>query len=91
MSSIGSARARQAAAALFLAVLSALPYVMVYGIDRMLGAPDAARAALWPTAVAPVLVAAVLAVQVLRAHTSQRAKLGVVRPLVQKRAHDRAA
>jgi hypothetical protein len=91
MVKIASARARQAAAASLLAVLSALPYAMVYAIDRGLGVPTAARSALWPTAVVPVLVAAVLAVHFVRARTSQQAKLEAVQPLAQRRTHARAA
>lgn len=68
MASTASVRTRRAAAVLFLAILSVLPYAMVYGIDRVLGAPDAARAALWPTAVVPVLVAALVVSQLRRAH-----------------------
>jgi len=73
MSIIGSAKAGNAAGALFLAVLSVLPYAMVYGIDRVLGAPNAARAALWPTAIVPVLVVALLTVPVLRRRIFQPA------------------
>ncbi len=91
MAKIASGRARQAAAALLLAILSAVPYAMVYATDRGLGVPDAARSALWPTALVPVLVAAVLAVVFVRARTSQQAKLAAVQPLAQRRAHDRAA
>ena len=78
MASIDSVRTRRAAAVLFLAVLSALPYAMVYCIDRALDAPNAARAALWPTAVVPLLVAALVLVPLLRARHSRRAQPGVV-------------
>lgn len=91
MAKIASGRAWQAAAASLLALLSALPYAMVYVLDRGLGAPNAARSALWPTAVVPVLVAAVFAVQFVRARTSRQAELAAVQPLAQRRAHDRAA
>lgn len=72
MVKIASGWARQATAASLLALLSALPYAMVYVIDRGLGGPNAARSALWPTAVVPVLVAAVLAVQFVRARVSRQ-------------------
>jgi hypothetical protein len=91
MAKIASGRARQAAAAWLLAVLSAVPYAIVYATDRGLGVPSAARSALWPTAVVPVLVAAVLAVRFVRARTSQQAMLAAVQPLAQRRAHNRAA
>ena len=91
MAKIASGRARQAVAASLLAVLSAVPYAMVYATDRELEVPNAARSALWPTALVPVLVAAVLAVHFVRARTSQQAKLAAVQPLAQRRAHDRAA
>ena len=91
MAKIASGRVRQAAAALLLAVLSAVPYAMIYATDRGLGAPNAARSALFPTALVPVLVAAVLAVHFVRARTSQQAKLAAVQPPAQRRAHDHAA
>jgi hypothetical protein len=74
MAKNGVVRARQAMGASLLAVLSVLPYAIIYAIDRGLGVPDAARSALWPTAVVPVLVAAVVAVPVLRARASHQAK-----------------
>jgi len=90
MASIGSARTKRVAAVLFLAVLSALPYAMVYGIDRALEAPDAARAALWPTAVVPVLVAALVAFQLRRGRSARGATV-VVRPVVRREVARRAA
>jgi hypothetical protein len=90
MARITSTQARQAAAAALLAVLSALPYAIVYGIDRALEVPHAARAALWPTAVVPVLVAALLAVQFVGGRSSQQARLAAVQPL-SKREQERAA
>jgi hypothetical protein len=91
MVKIASGRARQAAALSLLAVLSAVPYAMVYAIDRGLGVPNALRSALWPAAVVPALVAGVLVVHFVRARTSQQANLAAVAPLAQRRAHDRAA
>jgi hypothetical protein len=91
MAKIASGRVRQALAASLLAVLSAVPYAMVYAAERGLGVPDAARSALFPTAVVPVLVAAVLVVHFVRARASQQAKLAAVQPLAQRRAHARAA
>jgi hypothetical protein len=80
MSISRSARATQAAAAALLAVISAVPYTIEYAVDRTFGAPNAATAALWPTAVAPVLVAALFAVQVLRERASRPAKVAVAQP-----------
>jgi hypothetical protein len=91
MVKIASGRAGQAAAFALLAVLSALPYAMIYVIDRGLEVPDAAASALWPTAVVPVLVAAVLAVHFVPARNSQQTKLAAVQRLALRRAHDRAA
>ena len=59
-------------AVLLVGVLSATPYVLVYGIDRILGAPDAARAALWPTAITPVLVGAAFAFELAQDRRSRR-------------------
>lgn len=84
-----SAGARQAVAASLLAVLSALPYAMIYLIDRGLGVPHAARSALWPTAVVPVLVATVFAVHLVRARISPQARFAAVQALAQRPALER--
>jgi len=80
MASTATAGTKRAAGALFLAILSALPYAIVYGLDRVFEAPHAAQAALWPAAVVPVLVAALVVSQLRRDHGSRRAQRVVVRP-----------
>jgi len=51
--------------------LSAVPYLVVYVIERVMGAPSPLASALWPTAVAPVLVGALVAVVLLRSRPSR--------------------
>jgi hypothetical protein len=91
MVKIASGRARQAAAVALFAVLSALPYAVIYVLDRGLEVPDAARSALWPTAVVPLLVAALLTVHFVPARTSRRTNSAAVRRLDRRRTHERAA
>lgn len=92
MLKISSGRTRQAAAVVLLEVLSGLPYAIVFGLDRALGVPNAASSALWPTAVAPVIVTAVLAFRAVRARTGRQPKLATVQQRAWARpAHDRAA
>lgn len=92
MAEFRSGLARRAAATSLLAILSAVPYAMIYVIDRALGVANAARSALWPTAIAPVLVAAVLAAYFVHDSRSRQPKLAAVRPLPpRRRAHERAA
>jgi len=64
-------RGSHIAAGFVLMALSAVPYVIVYAIERVMGAPDALASALWPTAVAPVLVGALVALVLLRGRPSR--------------------
>jgi len=66
MTRTSSRRTKQAAAAALVLVLSAVPSVVTYGLYRVLEVRSAAASALWPSAVAPILVAAWLAVHLVR-------------------------
>jgi hypothetical protein len=69
MDEFAASRGRRIAAGFLLMALSAVPYATVYGIEAMFGAPHVWLSALAPTVAAPVLVAALLTVTLLRGRT----------------------
>lgn len=79
MTRTSSRRTRQAADAALLLTLSALPYAVIYGLYRLFELRSAAASALWPGAVAPILVAACLAVHFARNRASRPARPAAIR------------
>ena len=77
MVKIAAGRGMHVAATLGLMALSLVPYATVYGIERVVGAPDAWASALWPTVAAPVLVGALLTVTLLRLRAPRAVSLSV--------------